>query len=162
MEKIVSTIPTSDYELKFSLQEYEGIDNKIKHIDQVILGSLDDFMIVYLPPVEKPSGDIIGHWCLLHRVDDEKNIVEWFDPLAQPMPEKLETWLTSLKYNWIVNPVQLQDYDTNSCGKFVVSRLMSLPSCLCDYIKVLTGNKLKTPNEIVEILIKLRRFNFGR
>ena len=158
-----STIPTSDYELRHALQEYEGIDGKIMHVDELIAGGvLEDFVIVFLPPPSDGGVGGVGHWCLLHWLDDEENVVEWFDPLAKPMPEALENWLELKGYDWVINPVQLQDYDTNSCGKFVVSRLMSLPSCLCDYIKVLTGNKLKTPNEIVEILVKLKRFTYGR
>ena len=156
-------VPTSDYELRHALQEYEGIDDKIMHVDELIAGGvLEDFVIVFLPPPSDGGVGGIGHWCLLHWLDDEENVVEWFDPLAKPMPEALENWLELKGYDWVINPVQLQDYDTNSCGKFVVSRLMSLPSCLCDYIKVLTGNKLKTPNEIVEILVKLKRFTYGR
>ena len=159
MVNLTSTIPTSDYELKNSLQEYENIDEKIMHIDELTsTGTLDDFVIVYLPN----NGDAIGHWCLLHRPDDEVDLVEWFDPLAQPMPKALEVWLETRGYDWTVNPIQLQDLDTNSCGKFIVSRLMSLPCCLCEYLKVFTGNKLLSPNEIVEILIKLRRYSYGR
>ena len=154
-------IPTSDYELRHALQEYENIDSKIMHVDSLVSRPhtvLEDFVIVYLPN----SGEVVGHWCLLSRVDDEMNVIEWFDPLSQPIPEQLESWILAGGFEYIANPVQLQDLDTNSCGKFIVSRLMSLPSCLCDYIKVMTGNKLMSANEIVEVLVKLRRFKFGR
>jgi hypothetical protein len=106
---------------------------------------------------------VVGHWCCLIRFSD--TVFEFFDCLGDPPPpvvlDRLEEYglLQGVTPTLHRNSRRLMDKRGSICGKWVMFRLLALPSSLekfNTFIKTLVGKrKGLTADMIVNFLINI-------
>lgn len=115
---------------------------------------------VYVILFEENEGSDVGHWTLLIKLadgDDELNgYFEYFDCLGRPPPDNFNEIMERDQYfiQFLRRPVM---EDTQMlCGKYVISRILSVDTPLEDYVKILTGNKHFSPDEIIDMMYRIQ------
>lgn len=155
MEKPVGSPLSSDiieHHLGGDYQQSEGI---VVHIDDLNISTADPLterfsIIVFLPGME---GNPVGHFCLLSELDDRT--LEWFDSTAQDIPPQVRSYAESHGKRLIFSTKAVQARNTNTCGKWCIARMQSLPTSLADFFK-LFDNKHFSHDQVVDKLIVLK------
>lgn len=97
----------------------------------------------------------IGHFVVLRK--DTETHYTYFDPLGDPPTSKIvelfdesgtEIFLESLKKG-------LQHKESNICGKFCLSFIMSGNLPITEYYEIMSGHKKFTPDQIVNNLYRI-------
>lgn len=153
MEKPIGTPINSENIEHFLGGEYQQAQGIVTHVAD-LNGPLDPLenrfaAIIFLPPQE----GTIGHFCLLSEVGDH---LEWFDSLAQPIPQLVQQYANRRNLKTLYNTTRVQSLTSNTCGKWALARLQSLPTPLHDFIQIFMENKRLSPDEIVDRLIVLK------
>lgn len=103
------------------------------------------FSVVYLT---NPTNQV-GHFTLLSHFDDA---IEYFDSTGNPTPDIIKKFARKNKMKLIENKKKMQGTTSNTCAKWVISRILSLPLQLGNYQKIFTSHRYFTPDEIVNNL----------
>jgi hypothetical protein len=165
MTKKIKVIGTAlyDSEIKEFLEYYTHGNNVIKTEDQFCQSTLQNafgesnFCVIFIEPLVENT---IGHWvCAFYRhLKNGKPAVEYFNSLGEPPSEKLITAFDRWNIDYSTNHVQLQGKYSNTCGKWIISRILSQDISLKEFVAIFLENSVfKNPDEIVDKLYRLRR-----
>ena len=104
------------------------------------------FTVIFLT---NPNSQI-GHFTLLSHISDTE--LEFFDPLANPVPPLINQLCQVNQMRLITNQIAVQSKKSFVCGKWVLSRILSIPTPLQDFINIYTQRKKFSPDEMVDRL----------
>jgi hypothetical protein len=156
MEKPIGQPLSSDVIESHLGGDYQQITGIVVHVDDLNAPSdplAERFsIIVFLPGI--PRGNPVGHFCLLSEIGSE-GLLEWFDSTAQEIPPQVRDYAERRGKRIVYCNKALQALNTNTCGKWCIARLQSLPTSLGDFYK-LFENKHFSPDEVVDKLIVLK------
>lgn len=138
--------------------------------DLIKFKNIDDLMalgaVIILLQIEKPDVPKVGHFIVIL---DHGTHYEHFDSYGITMDEELELTkehhLTNIfkqsNKKIVDNNVRLQRFreDVNTCGRWVVARLLLRMLELDDFIKIFQHLKPQTPDEMVVVLTILLQFD---
>lgn len=102
--------------------------NSLPHLDEVFANPDVFYTFVFI----NYPGKSVGHWCLL--IKNSQNEFEWFDCLAQPIPEVLKVRLDEyandhgIVINLLSYKQPLMHRKNWICGKWCMFRVMTLPN----------------------------------
>lgn len=107
------------------------------------------------------GGDLdIGHFTLLSHLtgSDGKDFLEYFDSTGGPLPDLVLELAKRNNLLVMYSNEKLQEYDTFTCAKWCISRILSLPIPLSMFVDIFKSNKKYKPDEIVDALYILKKY----
>lgn len=108
-------------------------------------------LILFIPD----SVSEVGHFVLLSHISD--NTLEYFDSFGRVPPESVLQLAKQNNMRLIHNKIQLQDKISNTCAKWCIARLFSLPNSLKSFIELYSGHKTLSPDVLVNNIFVLKR-----
>jgi hypothetical protein len=153
-------VPLYDTEIKEFLEYYTNGANVVQTMDEFLNNDLaysfkdNTFQVIFIEPVE---GNI-GHWIVvfLREGKNGKPVIEYFNSTGIRPPEVAVATFDKWGVDWLYNPVQLQSLTSNTCGKWVISRVMAQDVSLNEYVAIFMENKEFSPDEIVDRLFRVK------
>jgi hypothetical protein len=105
------------------------------------------------------KGLTIGHFVLLSHLttDEGEEYIEYFDSTGQPVPDIVQEFgkRNNLFVTWTAN--MLQKPGTYTCAKWVIARILSLPTALMKFIAIFGTHENFSPDELVDSLLILKK-----
>jgi hypothetical protein len=161
-KKVIGTA-LYDSEIKEFLDYYTHGYNVIKTEQEFCSGSISDafgesnFTVIFIEPNE----GAIGHWvCAFYRhmKATGKPAIEYFNSLGDGPTILMKAAFDRWDVDYSANHVKLQGQTSNTCGKWVIARVMSQDIGLQEFVAIFMENRVfKNPDEIVDRLYRLRR-----
>lgn len=108
------------------------------------------FTVIFLT---NPTSEV-GHFTLLCHFEGE---IEFFDSTANKVPEIIKHFAKINKMKLIVNKKVLQGSESNTCAKWCIARILSLPLKLVEFQKIFSGNRHYKADDIVNNLYVLKK-----
>lgn len=108
-------------------------------------------LVIFIPhPVEQ-----VGHFVLLSHLSEKT--LEYFDSFAQDPPQSVRELAKRNGMRLLTNHTVLQDVESNTCAKWCIARMFSLPNSLERFTQMYTGHKTLSPDVLVNNIFVLKR-----
>lgn len=108
------------------------------------------FTIIYLTNPESE----VGHFTLLSHFEGE---IEFFDSTGNKVPDIIKKFAEINGMKLVTNKKVLQGRETNTCAKWCIARILSLPLKLDVFQKIFNGNRHYKADDIVNNLYILKK-----
>jgi hypothetical protein len=160
-KKVIGTA-LYDSEIREFLEYYTHGYNVVKTEEEFCESTLQNafgdsnFTVIFIEPNE----GAIGHWvCAFYRhMKNGQSAVEYFNSLGEGPTIRMKAAFDRWDVDYSTNHVQLQGKFSNTCGKWVIARVMSQDITLQEFVSIFLENAVyKIPDEIVDKLYRLRR-----
>ena len=147
IEQIHEIFESSSRDIVNSVLHLDVLEGMNYNLDQIFQNRYS--IILFLPhPVEE-----IGHFVLLTHLDNSS--LEYFDSFANPPSPQVQELAKRNGMKIVKSSEKLQHEKSFICGKYCILRMKSLPTPLSDFIKILSQNKVFSPDQVVDKLIRL-------
>ena len=119
------------------------------NLDAIFQGNFS--LVLFLPnPLQE-----VGHFVLLTQLSE--HTLEYFDSYAQPVPEPVRELAKANGMRVLTNKTRLQEKTSNTCAKWCIARLFSLPNSLDRFVSLYTGHKTLSPDVMVNNVFVLKK-----
>ena len=129
-------------------------DEKIKNYGVVPADQFEYVLKKSAPKVyivnTKPASIYMGHWVCIFEL--EKNVLEFFDPLAFDISVYGKYFLPLLKFNPLVNSFRIQSLSSIQCGKFVTFYLYYRlrDNSMCKIVNQFSCNRKMNDKKVIK------------
>lgn len=108
-------------------------------------------IILYIPNLVEE----VGHFVLLSHLTDKT--MEYFDSFAQEPPPSVRELVKRNGMRMRTNDVVLQDKKSNTCAKWCIARMFSLPNTLKSFQELYTSHKTLSSDVLVNNIFVLKK-----
>lgn len=135
------------------------VPNIVIHVDAITESNYnlealfkDNFsLIIFIPN----SVEEVGHFVLLTQTGAKT--LEYFDSFAQEPPIAVKELAKTNGMRVVTGDVVLQDKKSNTCAKWCIARMFSLPNSLSSFYSLYSGHKTLSPDVLVNNIFVLKK-----
>ena len=149
IEDIHSFLTSASFDVANNVIHVDSLEESGYNLETIFRDKFS--VVVYLT---NPSSEV-GHFVLLTHLSNKS--LEYFDSYGREPPEQVRALAKHNGMRVLRNKVQLQAVDSNVCAKWCLARLYSLPLSLTNFLKLYTGHRDLTPDELVNNIFVLKK-----
>ena len=113
----------------------------------------DNFAVILFLPNSDPQ-EPVGHFVTLSHLESG---LEYFDSFGREPAPQVVTFAAANGLPLVHNKKKLQDKRSDTCAKWCVARIFSLPLPLEDFLEIYSGHKTLRADVLVNNIFKLKK-----
>lgn len=150
LEDIYDILSGTSIDVKNIVVHVDGLQESGNNLD-AIFG--DNYAVILFLPNSNPD-DPVGHFVVLSHLESG---LEYFDSFGRAPPPQVVTFAAANGLSLVHNKKKLQDIRSDTCAKWCVARIFSLPTSLVDFVEIFSGHKTLRADVLVNNVFKLKK-----
>lgn len=150
LEDIYDILSGTSIDVRNIVVHVDGLAESGNNLD-AIFG--DNFAVILFLPNSDPQ-DPVGHFVTLSHLDSG---LEYFDSFGREPPPQVVAFAAANGLPLAHNKKKLQDKRSDTCAKWCVARIFSLPIPLEDFVEIYSAHKTLRADVMVNNVFKLKK-----
>lgn len=127
----------------------DALEESGYNLDSLFRGNFS--LILFIPHATEE----VGHFVLLSHLTEKT--LEYFDSFAQDPPASVKELAKRNGMRLAKSSTVLQALDSNTCAKWCIARMFSLPNSMENFVQLYTDHKTLSPDVLVNNIFVLKR-----